>query len=164
MEKENFYPIAVEVQLYAALLLKFYSQALEERLRAHGVKISSLQHGILQMLQFESLTISEISRRLGFDLSTLVRSVDSLEHKELARRGSDPHDRRRNPISITEKGRELMLQAPVVTEEDPTFQALQSLGIASAAQLRDLLRELIIKFPEGALVAGLMSGPPGDPL
>ena len=162
MEKENFYPVAVEIQLYAALLLKFFSQALEERLRAHGEKISSLQHGILQMLQFESLTISEISQRLGFDLSTLVRSVDSLERKDLARRGSDPHDRRRNPISITTNGRELMQKAPVIAEEDLIFQALQSLGIEPATRLRDLLRELIIKFPEGEMVAGLMSGRAAD--
>lgn len=163
MEKEKFYPVAMELQLYAALLLKFFNQAVENRLRAHGEKISGLQYGILQMLQFESLTISEISQRLGFDLSTLVRSVDALERKELARRDSDPHDRRRNPISLTTKGRELMMKAPIITESDPTFQALQALGLTSATQLRDLLKELITKFPEGELVVGLMSGPPPNP-
>jgi DNA-binding MarR family transcriptional regulator len=153
----HLYPVAIEIQLYAALLLKLFNQALEERLRECGEGISSLQHGILRMLQFDTLTISEISQRMGLDPSTLVRAVDSLERKNLARRGSDPHDRRRHPITITEKGMELVTRVPVVAGEDLSFQALQSLGIESTTQLRDLLRELIEKFPEGKMVVELMS-------
>ena len=153
MSEPHLVPVAIEIQLYAALLLKFFNQALEERLRECGEGISSLQHGILRMLQFDTLTISEISQRMGLDPSTLVRSVDALERKELARRGRDPHDRRRNPITITEKGLALVNAVPVIAAGDPTFQALQSLGLESATQLRDLLRELIIEFPEGKLVA-----------
>lgn len=157
--------LAIEIQLYAALLLKFYNQALEERLRECGEGISSLQHGILRMLQFDTLTISEISQRMGLDPSTLVRAVDALERKDLARRGRDPHDRRRNPITITEKGLELVNAVPVIAAGDPTFQALQSLGLESTTQLRDLLREVIIEFPEGKMVAESIanSAPPAWP-
>ena len=151
-------PVAIEIQLYAALLLKFFNQALEERLRDCGERISSLQYGILRMLQFETLTISEISQRMGLDPSTLVRSVDALERKGLAQRGSDPRDRRRNPISITEKGMELVTAVPVIAGEDLTFQALQSFGVESTTQLRDLLRGLIKEFPEGKMVTEMMSG------
>ena len=149
---------AIEIQTYAALLLKFFNQALEERLREYGERISSLQYGILQMLQADILTISEISQRMGLDPSTLVRAVDALERKDLARRGSDPHDRRRNPIAITRKGRELITAVPVITDEDSTFQALAALGIESTTRLRHLLRELIEEFPEGKVVTKLMSG------
>ena len=90
--------------LYAALLLKFFNQALEERLSRCGTRISTLQHSILRILQLDTLTISELSQRMSFDPSTLVRAVDALERKDLARRGTDSHDRRRNPITITEKG------------------------------------------------------------
>jgi DNA-binding MarR family transcriptional regulator len=158
LHKYHLVPVAIEIQLYAALLLKFFNQALEERLRECGERISSLQHGILRMLQFETLTVSEISQRMGLDPSTLVRAVDALEHKGLARRGSDPHDRRRNPITITEKGIELVTAVPVISDEDVTFQALQSFGAESTAQLRDLLRGLIMEFPEGKMVAEMMSG------
>ena len=158
MSEVHLYPVAIEIQLYAALLLKFFNQALEERLRECGERISSLQHGILRMLQFDTLTISEISQRMGLDPSTLVRAVDALERKDLARRGSDPHDRRRNPITITEKGMELVTTVPVIAAEDLTFQALQSFGIESTTRLRDLLHGLITEFPEGKMVAGLMSG------
>jgi DNA-binding MarR family transcriptional regulator len=157
MREDDPYSAAIEIQLYTALLLKFFNQALEERLREHGEKISSLQHGILRMLQFETLTISEISQRLGLNPSTLVRAVDSLERKGLARRGSDPHDRRRNPITSTEKGFELVTTIPVISDKDLSFQALQSFGVESTTKLRDLLRKLVEKFPEGKIVAGLMS-------
>ena len=162
MREHHLYPVAIEIQLYAALLLKFFNQALEERLRECGERISSLQHGILRMLQFDTLTISEISQRMGLDPSTLVRAVDALERKDLARRGSDPHDRRRNPITITEKGMELVTAVPVITGEDLTFQALQSFGVESTTQLRNLLRGLIREFPEGKMVAELMSGQNGS--
>ena len=158
MKEAEIYPAAIEIQLYAALLLKFFNQALEERLRQHGEKISSLQHGILRMLQFETLTISEISQRLGLDPSTLVRAVDSLEQKDLARRGSDPNDRRRNPITITEKGNDLVAQVPIIFDQDPAFQALQTLGVEATIQLRDLLCQLVQEFPEGKTVVDLISG------
>lgn len=158
MHENHLVPLAIEIQLYAALLLKFFNQALEERLRGCGERISSLQYSILRMLQFETLTISEISRRMGFDPSTLVRAVDTLEGKGLARRGSDPHDRRRNPITITDKGLDLVIAIPMITAEDPTIQALQSFGVESTTQLRDLLRGLMQEFPEGKVVAGLMPG------
>ncbi len=157
MSQNKLYPIAVEIRLYAALMLKFFNQALEERLQAHGKKISGLQYGVLQMLQYENLTISEISQRLWLDPSTLVRSVDSLERKGLAQRGHDPNDRRRNPISITEKGNDLVTQVPIISEQDPIFQALHNLGIEVTIQIRDLLCQLVQEFPEGKTVVDLMS-------
>ena len=163
MHESRLYPAAIEIQVYAALLLKFFNRALEERLRESGEKASSLQYSILRMLQSDTLTISELSQRMGLDPSTLVRSVDALEREDLARRGSDPRDRRRNPITITEKGMELVTTVPVIAHEDLTSQALQSFGIESTIQLRDLLRRLITEFPEGKMVAELISGQTGRP-
>jgi len=150
-----------EIRAYAALLLKFYNQALEQRMQNYGVALGSLQYGVLQMLQFETLTISEISQRMGTDPSSTMRIIDSLERKGLVARGVDPNDRRRNPIRITEEGLGLLVAVPTVSENDSTFQALQSLGTEPAAQLRDNLFALIQQFPEGKLVTELMAGKPG---
>ena len=164
MPDYRIFPVAVQIQIYAALLLKFFNQGLEERLRERGERISSLQHAVLRMLQYDTLTISEISQRLGLDPSTLVRAVDALERRDLALRGSDPHDRRRHPITITDKGLELIEAVPEITAEDLAFQALESIGFEAATDLRDLLRELIQEFPEGKLVAELLSSmPPAGP-
>lgn len=149
MPEHELYPIAVEIRIYAALLLKFFNMALEERLRNYSEPIDSFQHSVLCMFQAETLTISEISQRLGMDPSTLVRMVDALEGKGLVERGSDPNDRRRNPIHITKKGTELVTAIPVISEQDPSFQALESLGVDSVKQFRDTLLAIIKQFPEG---------------
>ena len=146
----------IEIQIYGGLLLKYFNQALEERLSEHGDNISGLQHGILRMLKFENLTISDISRRMGLDSSTVVRAVDSLERKVLAQRGTDPNDRRRNPLSITDKGSDLVNEVPVICIDDAPFQALTMLGVDSVQQLRNLLREVINMLPEGKLVISLI--------
>ena len=46
-------------------------------------------------------TLGEI---LGVDRSDMVRLVDSLEKRSLAKRVKDPKDRRRQIISVTKKG------------------------------------------------------------
>ena len=46
-------------------------------------------------------TLGEI---LGVDRSDMVRLVDSLEERNLAKRVKDPKDRRRQIISVTKKG------------------------------------------------------------
>jgi DNA-binding MarR family transcriptional regulator len=153
---------AIEIQIYSGLFLKYFNQALEERLNDYGENISGLQHGILRMLKHESLTISDISRRLSLDPSTVVRAVDSLERKLLAQRGTDPNDRRRNPLSITDKGNNLVKEVPVISTEDAPFQALSALGVDSVHQLRDLLREVIGMLPEGKLVISLMEHEPNS--
>lgn len=150
-----------EIHTYAALLLKFFNQSLEERLHAYGIALTGLQFSVLGMLQRETLTISTISQRLGMDPSTLVRIIDALERKGLALRGVSPEDRRRNPIEITPKGRELIAAVPTISEQDLTFQALQSLGAEQAGLLRDLLRTVIRQFPEGRLLSDLMTGQRG---
>ncbi len=158
MATSDLIQISSEIQTCAGLLLKFFSASLEQRLEDYGVPMSGLQYAVLRMVQPEALTISTLSQRLGLDPSALVRMIDSLERKGLVKRGVDPHDRRRNPIEITKNGMRLLAAVPVVSETDPTFRAVRSLGPASAAQLRDLLIQVIEEFPEGKLVSQLMSG------
>jgi DNA-binding MarR family transcriptional regulator len=161
MSQTDLIQIANEINVYASLLLKFYNEALEARLKKSGVTMSALQFGTLRMLFNETLTISTISQRLSLDPSTMVRSIDALERKGLAERGIDPRDRRRNPIQITKRGREFISANPVVAEDDPTLQALESQGIEQSKLLRDLLRQVISQFPEGRVITDLMTGQAG---
>jgi DNA-binding MarR family transcriptional regulator len=161
MTEMDWYHVTNEIFTYAALLARFFSQSLEERLQNYGVPMTGFQHGVLRMLQSETLTISTLSQRMGLDPSAMVRMIDSLERKGLVVRGTDPHDRRRNPIQITPKGIDLAAATPVISDQDLTFQALQSLGEEETILLRDLLLKVIQQFPEGRLVSGLMSGQSG---
>ncbi len=149
MSEDDMLQYANEIYATTALLLKFFSQSLEGRLQQSGAGMSVLHYLVLRMLQGEALTSSTISQRMDLDPSFVVRIIDALEQKGLAARGVDPRDRRRNPIQITPKGLELSAAIPMVSEEDPTFRALQSLGVESTAQLRDLMLKVVQQFPEG---------------
>jgi DNA-binding MarR family transcriptional regulator len=51
---------------------------------------------------------------IGLDKTTMVATVDALERRGLARRESDPHDRRLRLVAVTAKGRELADRAAAV--------------------------------------------------
>jgi DNA-binding MarR family transcriptional regulator len=148
-------PIANEIFVYTSLLMKHFNEALEVRLHRRGDNLTGLQIGVLRMLQYEVLTLSTISQRMGMDPSSIMRIIDVLERKGLAMRESDLQDRRRNPIRITEKGAGLLLAVPIVAEQDPVYQAIVAQGEGSATQLRDLLRSIVTLFPDGRTIADL---------
>ena len=145
--------LANEIYTYTALLLKFFNAAHEERLKAGGVPLNALQFGMLSMLFYEQLTISELSQRFGMDPSSILRIVDALDKMGLVVRGRDPRDRRRNPLEITPQGREMITTYPVIAEGDATFQALQSLSPEEIQQLRAALYKLMQNFPDGRFVS-----------
>ncbi len=152
MEYQGIVQNAVEIHGLSSLVLKFFNEGIEKRLKEKGLGIKSFHIGIIRMLYMEPLTISDLSNRLGMDPSSLVRMIDSLEKKGLAKRGTDPEDRRRNPIHLTEQGRNLIEEVPVVADEDPMFKALNSLDPEEIRQLRDLLFKLIFNIPEGKMI------------
>ncbi len=162
MTENNLMQTASEIFAFSGLLLKFFNQGLERRLVKYGTHLSSLQYNIVRMLAYEQLTISTISKRLGMDPAALVRLVDSLERKGLVLRGKDPHDRRRNPLQITQKGLELVQAIPVIAVDDDTYRALQSIGTDTARQLRDLLTQFVQQFPEGRVVSEIMLAQSGN--
>jgi DNA-binding MarR family transcriptional regulator len=83
------------------------------------------------------------------DPSTLVPAVDALERTGFATRGRDPNDRRRIPISLTERGAEFVACAPPVNGDAPLFHSLDLMGKEQRHQLLALLRELVSHMPEG---------------
>ncbi len=153
--------LANEIYIYLSLTMKHFNEAFEERLHQQGESLTGLQIGVLRMFQYEVLTLSIVSQRMGLDPSSLMRIVDALERKGLVMRESDPHDRRRNPIRITEKGAGILRAVPIISEQDPIFRAIDAQGEAQITQLRDVLRAIVTQFPDGQTVAGLFSMTPG---
>lgn len=84
-------------------------------------------------------TLGEI---LGVDRSDMVRLVDSLEKRNLAKRVKDPKDRRRQIISVTKKGSKAYasLRPLVVTAED---EALDESTSKQLKHLRKLAKSII---------------------
>lgn len=79
---------------------------------------------------------------LGVDRSDMVRLVDSLEDRNLAKRIKDPTDRRRQIISVTKKGRKAhtALQPLVHAAED---KALDESTSKQLKHLRKLAQTII---------------------
>ena len=139
--------------MLGAIAAKRTMQALQGHPALADKSISMLQYFILRALSHRQQTISELSQQMMVDPSTLVPAVDALERKELARRGHDPNDRRRTPLSLTEKGAQMVsgppCDNPFASEDNPLLNSLRAMGGERAQQLLALLRELVSHLPEG---------------
>jgi len=82
------------------------------RYRQHDPELPGLKknhHKILGMLSEEEfLMSSEIGRRLDIEKGSITTLIDQLIEKGLVIRKSDPVDRRKSQISLSEAGREEM--------------------------------------------------------
>jgi DNA-binding MarR family transcriptional regulator len=140
---------SLEIRILTGAITRIAHRSIEEYLNSRDIEISGLQLGIMHTLLMKSQTISELSRKFMLDPSTLVPVIDALEGKGMVIRERDPNDRRRIPLSVTERGRALVAEVSVVHEDDIVLQAVQALGVEKAAHLLNLLREFIGYMPEG---------------
>ena len=134
---------ALELRILISIGTKLAARDLEQRLLAHRLPISSLQHGMLRLLKQHQYTSSELSRKLTLTPATLVPAVDVLERHGLVTRGHDASDRRRAPLLLTEAGADILRRVPAVDDTDILVTSLQSLSPAEQQQLLELLRRLI---------------------
>jgi DNA-binding MarR family transcriptional regulator len=92
----------------------------------------------------------DIAQRMGVDRTTMVDLVDELEAKGLVQRRTDPRDRRKNVVALTEAGRTTLEEATrAVDEAERRF--LGPLSGDEAAAFREALRT-------AALAPGLTAG------
>jgi DNA-binding MarR family transcriptional regulator len=134
---------ALEVRILAGIVAKLSGRELERRLGEMGAGISGLQFGVLRLLDQGNATISELSARMMLAPATLVPVVDALEHKGLAQRGQNPHDRRSRPLALTPAGREVLRRLPSPTPDDALSQSLAEIGPEGTTRLLELLRQLV---------------------
>jgi DNA-binding MarR family transcriptional regulator len=71
-----------------------------------GVTLSQC-HVLLELGKRKNMSIVELSKVLGFDPSTLSRTIDGLVNGGYAAREINPDDRRYISVSLTGKGREV---------------------------------------------------------
>ena len=71
--------------------------------------IAGRHFGVLLMLHRDGpLSQRELMDRLGAEKSSMVRTIDELEDRDLCVRRPSTSDRRANAIHLTEAGRQLM--------------------------------------------------------
>ncbi len=137
-----------ELRVLMHILWKTHTLAQEQQLASYEDGFSLLQVSILRMLFHErDLTPSELSRRFRVDPSTLVPAINTLEEKQLVVRGRDPNDRRRVPLSLTERGIYIVNNLPGIGEDDPLLIAMNGIGKEKARLLLELMCETIHHLP-----------------
>lgn len=83
----------------------------------------------------------ELAEFLLLDPTQIVALVDGLEQRGLVKRETDPRDRRSKVIKGTAKGRRVLAEAAVATQQAED-QAMAGLTATERDLLRDLLRRV----------------------
>lgn len=149
IEEFDLRQLTTELRILTFVITKTIGRAMQDRLAKSGHAITPIQLGLMRAILVGPQTISEISKMMVVDPSTLVPVVDALEARGLVERRKDPTDRRRVPLFLTDSGRQLLGSVMVVDEGDAVMAAIIEMEPGHALQLRDLLRELLNALPEG---------------
>ena len=120
-----------------ALGHRLVAEALAEegsRLGQHAVLCAVAEHGPLAQ--------AELSRLVRIDPKDLVGVLNDLQAHELVLRGRDPRDARKNAISLTPAGADLLARLRVRTDA-ANEELLAPLDVAERDQLLGLVCKLI---------------------
>lgn len=83
----------------------------------------------------------ELSRRTGIDPSDVVAAVNDLESRRFVKRRRDPHDARRNVVTLTRAGRDELARLDAVVA-DIQERFLAPLSESERRQLQRILVKL----------------------
>jgi len=135
--------MAGEVRALCSIVTKVARRDLERLLDRRDAGVRAIEHGVLRNLQGGGLTLASLSRAMMMGPSSLVPVVDKLEAKGFLRRGQDPRDRRRSPLSLTREAEQLMARTPAMDADSVLVQALGSMSDERRDQLLVSLRLLV---------------------
>lgn len=147
-----------QIFVFISLATKLAGRDQEQRIAEKLPGIRGLEFGVMQILKDRERTLGELAHLMMLAPATLVPVVDRLEKKKLVMRGSDPQDRRRNPLRLTDPGRAMIAQIPQFASDDLMTRSLQAMGAEKAARLNELLKELVQNLsPEEDLVGQVLT-------
>ncbi len=109
-------------------LARLFARALEQRLAKHGIALGQFPL-LLVLWEEESLTQSEIARRLDIEQPTVANTLQRMERDGLIKTAADPSNRRRVLIRLTDRGREL---EKALTTEARAVNAAAAKGMSEA--------------------------------
>jgi DNA-binding MarR family transcriptional regulator len=135
--------MANELRGLCAVITKVARRDHEQLLGRHQTGIYALEHGVLRRLAHQKATLAELGRLMGITPSTLVYVIDGLVRKELVVREQDRRDRRRQPLSLTAQGQNLLEAIPEMDTESALVQSLTSMSERNRIRLQTLLRTFV---------------------
>lgn len=116
---------------------------LKQRYAAEAdVKLTVEEFILLNMIEARTDQILQnIAIATGKNKSVVMRMIDSLEQKGLAKRTVNPDDRRENLLSITDKGCEVLTQYQQI-EKRLSNELLDGIPSQKVAQFLEVIEEI----------------------
>jgi DNA-binding MarR family transcriptional regulator len=142
--------VASEVRGLCAVITKIARRDLEQLLDRHEAGISAIEHGVLRRLSHGAETLAQLSRLMTVTPSTLVYVIDGLVEKRLIVRKKDSHDRRRELLSFTARGRRLLAGIPDMDAESALVTSLREMTRREREALSSSLREFAANLQSAA--------------
>jgi DNA-binding MarR family transcriptional regulator len=139
--------MADKIRFLCSIITKIARADLQTRLDNQDSGIGAIEHGVLRHLSRGVDSMAEISRLMGVAPSTLVYVVDGLVKKKLVKRGKDPNDRRREPLSLEKKGAVLFGQIPKMDANSVLVKRLESMRDSRSREFLALLDEFAQGLP-----------------
>ena len=137
------YRTVFEIRILLFMLHKLMKRDTEKRLQESGASITVLQYGVMKVLVHNAVTLSALAHKMLVEPATLVPVIDALERKEYIKRTPDRMDRRKNYLTITDNGRTMLKNIPIVDSDDAFTSVVQRLGTQKQKDLLSLLRQII---------------------
>lgn len=101
------------------------------------------QYGLMLLLQIDGPQAQIVlSQKVGLDRTTVMRTVDLLESRDLVRRGRHPTDRRKHSVALTDTGTAL-LNRTLADVRHSEREVTDALSEQEQTQLMALLRRLL---------------------
>jgi DNA-binding MarR family transcriptional regulator len=119
------------------------ARAFSETLKPLGLE-NALAGVLIQLDRYGPQTQRQLIDRVGSEKSAMVRQIDQLEARGLARRAPHPTDRRAHAVELTDAGRELT--AEIATRAERAQAEL--LNCLSPTE-RKLFLTVLQRFAEG---------------
>lgn len=116
-------------------LVRAYRFRDRDRVCCHDISIAQ-SHAMERLAAEGALTVNELAAALFLEKSSASRLADGLVRKGYAERATDPEDRRRVRISLTQSGRALARKV----EEDLTAHRGELLTGLPASERRAVIR------------------------
>lgn len=115
---------------------QFHAHVRRQGLRVPEWRVLACLHGD------DGAMITHLARIALFEQSRLTRIVDQMAERGLVRRHTDPDDRRRVRVCLTETGRELAARL-VSDARRHEVQVLSDLPVGDAAAIKPMLKALL---------------------
>ena len=111
------------VSLNIAMTMKAIEHAFKKSIAELQIELPAESFGILMITYFhQDIIQQDIAEMAQKDKSAVLRQIDLLESKGLVKRQVDEHDRRKNHIIITDKGKEITQM--LIEKENELFSSL----------------------------------------